>query len=661
MEPRLGCVFVSYARKDAANAQAIAREIERAGFAVWIDQRLDSGSEYSREIEQALADACAVVVIWSRNSIDSAWVRDEAAEGRDSQRLVPVSIDGCRPPIGFRQFQTTDLSQWSGRGRPKQIDQVVAAIRAKSKGSPKLLEPPALAPRPRNLSIFWGAGALVALIGIAAFLLFTRANVQPTQAPSLAIAPFTADASDTDARKLASATRDAVAHTMSQGAFALSVLDAAPALGRAPADFLLTGHIRTTADKVIATVRIEETAHHYILLSHQWEESRDKAAELPDRIGVQVASQVSWTAPLIAIERRHPSDPAIAAAILGGSAAGLENVGALSDYERSRRLAAKAPDSPLAQNSFAFSTAFALDQIPRNERAEAVAAARRAVDRTIAIAPDFGSAYAPWCLLHSEQERAQCEAHLREGMQVNPDDPFANWFQAALLLEVGRDAEAVDLARLSYAHDPYMPHKIGLLLRSLEIAGQIREASELYQLGKRWWPNEAALSWRRLSGMSARGDFDAVARFQAEVPGLSRPTPDPVPLLAAAVKGNSLARARSACALVSPKDDPFYGTLCMLALSRLGNLDRAYQFADQLYPSRRGKTAADEDRIWLDNPDPTPTFYITGPGAAPLRRDRRFVSLASRLGLLEYWRSGHPPDFCRNRPEPICPMLVRAR
>jgi len=30
---------------------------------------------------------------------------DEASVGRDEQRLVPISIDGSEPPLGFRQFQ----------------------------------------------------------------------------------------------------------------------------------------------------------------------------------------------------------------------------------------------------------------------------------------------------------------------------------------------------------------------------------------------------------------------------------------------------------------------------------------------------------------------------------------------------------------------------
>src|SRR3954453_12034695 len=131
----MAAVFVSYAGEDALKARAVAGALEQASFDVWFDQRIHSGSEFSREIEAALKGASAVVVLWSRNAIESPWVRDEAGGGRDSGRLVALVLDDCRPPIGFRQFQATDLSQWSGRGRPKQIDQVIAAVRAKA-GAP---------------------------------------------------------------------------------------------------------------------------------------------------------------------------------------------------------------------------------------------------------------------------------------------------------------------------------------------------------------------------------------------------------------------------------------------------------------------------------------------------------------------------------------------
>jgi adenylate cyclase len=105
-------IFVSYAREDVAAAEAFAGVLERAGHEVWWDSRIRAGSRYSRDIASALDSAEAVIVLWSKSSIESDWVQDEAAEGLEGSRLVPTTLDGCRPPLGFRQYQTIDMVGW---------------------------------------------------------------------------------------------------------------------------------------------------------------------------------------------------------------------------------------------------------------------------------------------------------------------------------------------------------------------------------------------------------------------------------------------------------------------------------------------------------------------------------------------------------------------
>lgn len=644
-------VFVSYAREDSAKAKAVARALERASFDIWFDGRIHSGSEYSREIEQALAGAAAVVVLWSRASVESGWVRDEAAEGRDSGRLVAVLLDDSRPPIGFRQFQATDLSRWSGRGSARQIDQIIAAVRAKSRvPSEGPVKPAKASPVSRRRSLVWGAAAAAVLLaGVGGALFVSRDRPAPDSAPSVALLPFTADASDADARKLSLAAHDAVAHTLSQGAFTVSAIDAVPPGGGAPADFLISGQSSSTPDKVVTSVRMEETAHHVVVFSHQFESSRTEAPNLPEQIGAQVAAQLSWTAPLLAIERRYPSDPAITAALLQGSA-GLEGGSELHNFETAQRIAARAPNSPLAQNTLAFNTAFALELLPREQRAAAVAAARRAADRTIELAPDFGGAYIPWCLLHGEVRMAECEDRLRTGVRVDPDGPFEKSFLAGVLNGTGRSREALDLASLSLAHDPYMPIKIGMMLRLLEANGRNEEADRLFNQSARWWPGNQAIAWYRRAGMVQRGDFQAARRFERQAGDRNHLNP------ALAIAGGSVAAARAAC--LPDKVEALDGIICMLGLARLGDLDGAFALAGRLYPSRLGRNAADEDRLWLDNPGTNPVAFLIGPAAAPMRRDGRYLALAARVGLLAYWRSGRLPDFCTVGHEPICASLA---
>lgn len=123
-------IFLSYSRSDLERIKPLAKALEKEGHSVWWDGRLKGGSEFDSVIEKALADAEWVVVAWSETASRSAWVRDEAAAGRDRHCLIPLTLDGSLPPLGFRQFQTIDLSRWRGRGRPPQLDELIEAFAA---------------------------------------------------------------------------------------------------------------------------------------------------------------------------------------------------------------------------------------------------------------------------------------------------------------------------------------------------------------------------------------------------------------------------------------------------------------------------------------------------------------------------------------------------
>ena len=151
----MASVFLSYDRDDTARARPIAVALEKAGHSVWWDRHIKGGVQYSKEIEAALEAADAVVVLWSTNSVESAWVRDEAAAGRDSGRLVPVLIDGTDPPLGFRQYQAIDLPRFKGRGRSDGLDELLMSVSAL--GGPGSPSAKASEPSPRKRIFFRGA------------------------------------------------------------------------------------------------------------------------------------------------------------------------------------------------------------------------------------------------------------------------------------------------------------------------------------------------------------------------------------------------------------------------------------------------------------------------------------------------------------------------
>ncbi len=103
-------VFLSYSRGDQKQALVILHALEQAGYSVWWDGLLEGGEQFHNVTETALENAKAVVVLWSKTSSHSHWVHDEATRARDTGRLVPMSIDGVAPPLGFGQFQCIDAS-----------------------------------------------------------------------------------------------------------------------------------------------------------------------------------------------------------------------------------------------------------------------------------------------------------------------------------------------------------------------------------------------------------------------------------------------------------------------------------------------------------------------------------------------------------------------
>lgn len=73
-------IFISYAAEDRAIAQRLAAGFEQSGLSVWWDRQIQVGSEWDKTIEDALAGAKCVVVLWTAHAKNSRWVRAEARE-----------------------------------------------------------------------------------------------------------------------------------------------------------------------------------------------------------------------------------------------------------------------------------------------------------------------------------------------------------------------------------------------------------------------------------------------------------------------------------------------------------------------------------------------------------------------------------------------------
>jgi hypothetical protein len=120
-------IFISYAQEDRPAAQRLAQPLEALGWAVWWDRVIAAGRTFDEVIEEAIESAKCVVVLWSKSSVRSRWVRAEAEEGASRGVLVPVMIEQAKIPLAFRRIQAADLIGWDGSRTPG-LERLIADI-----------------------------------------------------------------------------------------------------------------------------------------------------------------------------------------------------------------------------------------------------------------------------------------------------------------------------------------------------------------------------------------------------------------------------------------------------------------------------------------------------------------------------------------------------
>lgn len=105
-------IFISYASEDRPRAETLAKALEELGWSVWWDRTIPPGKAFDQVIEEAINAARCVVVLWSKKSVKSDWVKEEANIGKERNILVPLKIDHVDLPLGFGRIQAADLTEW---------------------------------------------------------------------------------------------------------------------------------------------------------------------------------------------------------------------------------------------------------------------------------------------------------------------------------------------------------------------------------------------------------------------------------------------------------------------------------------------------------------------------------------------------------------------
>lgn len=126
-------VFVSYSHKDRERVRPIVAQLEAQGLSVWWDRNVVPGQKWEEEINFHLKDCRAVLVVWTKNSVDSDWVQKEADAGLQIDALVSIQLDehSIAPlPRSFDHIHAADLVFWQGDSINSEFQSVLRALQA---------------------------------------------------------------------------------------------------------------------------------------------------------------------------------------------------------------------------------------------------------------------------------------------------------------------------------------------------------------------------------------------------------------------------------------------------------------------------------------------------------------------------------------------------
>jgi len=123
-------IFLSYSTQDRERLQPLFQALERQGWSVfWDHHTIEIGDHWGKKIDRAIRTSKCVLVVWSKASVDSEWVVEEANIGKQRNVLLPIRIDEVIFPVGFTMRQTGNFIHWNGDVTDSEFIRLVGKVR----------------------------------------------------------------------------------------------------------------------------------------------------------------------------------------------------------------------------------------------------------------------------------------------------------------------------------------------------------------------------------------------------------------------------------------------------------------------------------------------------------------------------------------------------
>ena len=575
-------IFLSYNREDQAKARLFADAFAAEGFQVWWDTTLRAGEAYDEVTERALREAGAVVVLWSKKSAASRWVRAEATVAHRLKTLVPAMIEACERPIMFELTQTAELSHWGGDRADPAWRSFLADVRqhlanSSSEGPSTSPSPPRDEPSIQEVylaakskqslnrrTLIGGGAAGISLVGTGLIWWLNRQDQSGGAMGSarsadnrVAVLPFLnlsgdpkqdyfADGLSAEVRaELARNSALQVAAQTSSSAFkdrAQTAKEMAAKLGVA---YLLDGNARKADSLVRVNAELIDGKTGFSLWTQTFERPLDNvfavqseiAASVSTALVDRVAQQASDEAPTEKVNSRSPGGTQNVAAFehkLKGRAlfesalGGQTDLDALAEFE-----AALAVDPNYAAahawRSRTLSVLYGQSVSPNTAekmRLEAIAAGRKAV----AIAPDFADGYSAlgFSLFNVGLDVKAAKPDFEQSINYGRGDGDVLTGFAVFCARTGRAAEASATIARATTLDPLNPTVFRSAGTIALLARRYEEALPLFERALSMNPKMSVAHSFRGTALLLLGRQDEARRaFEAEpnrifaLPGLA--------------------------------------------------------------------------------------------------------------------------------------------
>lgn len=526
-----GKVFISYASRDVFVAEKLCAALETASLPCWIAPRdVLAGESYAAAIVQAINSCRMLVLVLSKNAIESPHVLREVERASSKRRpVLSVRMDATELPPELEYFVSANhwLDASGGpieRIFPALIESVRGRNPAKTGGEtpatsgvarPVADRMPSSATSTRSSR--WYKPALVAaLASVAVGLVYVLADkfwlskhvdeqkslVETTPAisdKSIAVLPF-ADMSEKKDQEyfsdglteellnlLARIPELKVAGRTSSFYYKGKAVKLAEIARELNVAHLLEGSVRKSGNQLRITVQLIRAADGY----HQWSWTYDRKPDDIFKVQDEIAAAVVGALKLkllpnhmvLSSGNRTANPAAHTQYLLGRQFFNRTNTDdfrrAVAAYEKAIALdpkyAAAYAGLAVAENE--------LSHDPENSIAEVLAGQQRALaaaDRAIAIDPELSEGYAARGFLRFtiNWDWAGAEADLSRAFALDPGSYRAYTCYACFLAGLGRLSEALEINKKAIELDPLSADTWFRRSTQLNAAGRLPEARQ---------------------------------------------------------------------------------------------------------------------------------------------------------------------------------------